>query len=83
MLEAMRAQHLEYVVGVGLAVMVGLLFLGSASFMIAGVVRFFWETVSAIFQPNSAWNPWTIIRLFVVVAIGSVLALAARAYRKG
>lgn len=79
----MRARHLEYCVGVGLAVIVGLLFLGSASFMVIGVTRFFWEAVSAIFQPNSAWNPWTIVRLVVVVAIGSGLVVAARAYGKG
>ena len=82
-MEAMRAQHLEYLVGVGLAVMVGLLFLGSASFMVIGVIRFFWETASSILQPTSAWNPWSIVRLAVVLAIIGALTVAARAYRKG
>lgn len=79
----MRAQHLEYLFGVGLAVIVGLLFLGSASFMAMGVIRFFWETVSALVQPNAAWSLWTFVRVAVLAAIVGGLAVAARAYRKG
>lgn len=79
----MRTQHLEYILGVGLAVLVGLLFLGSTLFLGAGVLRFFWETASGILQPGSAWTPWAFVRSAVVMAIVGALAAAARAYRKG